>query len=338
VLASVLLAGSIAAPSLPADDASSWLRWNAPPGCPDRDHVARVVTRRLGRAPSPLDVAAEASIADEGAAGHRLHLHTDVGGRTDDRELVAHDCRALADAAALLIALSADPVAVAQHIEAAAEPAPGPLPAPTSVVPEPSPPATADIDDAPSLRAPVVDREAAPRPRARLGATAWAAGGIELGVLPGVGGAATVGVALTWPRARLELDGRWIGMRRASTDVGSVGVQLGAIAVRGCARVGSARVEVPLCGGAEGGAMRGDGDGARIVRVGHGGWIAALVATGVHGWVLPRLAVLARVELAVAAWRPEFQLTGPGEPRALFRPTPASGRLWVGLEVKLAGP
>lgn len=47
MLASVLLAGSIAAPSLPADDASSWLRWNAPLGCPDRDHVARVVTRRL---------------------------------------------------------------------------------------------------------------------------------------------------------------------------------------------------------------------------------------------------------------------------------------------------
>ena len=159
-----------------------------------------------------------------------------------------------------------------------------------------------------------------------------------LGTLPGVSGGPELGLAILWRRVRLEVAGTWMAPRTERSGDASVRVQLGVATARACVRLGTVRVEVPTCGGIELGAMRGDGRGAPAARTAHGAWVAPVIAAGVRGWVTPRLSPFVRLDVAIPVAHPAFELHGADERVELYRASPASGRLFLGLEVKFSTP
>jgi hypothetical protein len=333
-------------------ESPSWLSWDAPASCPEASYVRDAVEERLGRAPSSDEVVVLATVVDDGPRGLHLDLTTTPAGAAPDvRRLEAHDCHALADAAALLVALSVDPVAVAAISTARAEAQPSVTPDPSATADEPvdgisvPPPALESPRDAspPGDRTATRDgADASPRQtpsRPQRGAVPRevllaVAGGPEIGALPGVAGGASAAIGLGWSRLRLELGAVWLGLRTHDHELASVRVQLAAGVVRACARVGARRIEVPLCGGVDLGAVRGDVRGGSGARSAIGPWIAPNVAAGVHGWVHPRLAVIGRVEVAVPAYGTAFTAVEPGPEVEVFRTGSVSARLWLGLEAK----
>lgn len=332
----------------------AWVRWDAPDACPAASDLAQAVRARLGRSPTEGEIEVAASIEDRNADGLHLTLETTSNGQRDRHTMTAHDCRALTDAAALVVALSIDPMAVVAATtvvdEREAEPEGPPMvpplvepplvePLPPEPSPEPPPDEAArdDLDNAP--------RSGPVPPESRAGADApglrapegllGIAGGAEIGALPGVTGGPSVTFALAWPRLRVELGGTWLAPRTTTGGEARVRVMLGVATVRACGRLRGERIEVPLCAGLEAGAGRGRGLDAPNPRVANGTWLAPTVGAGVLGWVIPRLAVFGRAEVAVPVLRAAYDVREPGEPQELFRPGAASGRLWVGIEARL---
>ena len=328
----------------PGPEERAWLQWSAPPQCPDTASLEESIADRLGREVAPGEIEVRGGIEDTAAAGYRLTLLTKTDAGEDRRELTAHDCRALADATALLVALTIDAVAVAQRVqaEAAREPAavvPAPSQPALELEPEPTPePATPQARPGPrDATRPATSRANGPERAPEVAGAI--AGGAILGTLPGPSGGPELGIALLWPRLRIEVAGAWFGPRTEEGSEGArVRVQLGVAATRACVRLGTARVEAPVCGGLEIGALRGDGEGAPGARVAHGLWLAPAVGAGVRGWVTRRLAPFARLDVAIPVVHPAFELTGPNEPVELYRASAVSGRLWLGLEVKFSAP
>ena len=91
------------------------LKWTAPAGCPAAAEVKAEVDRLLGASrvqpAKTIDVSGAVS-RDERGTWH-VRLETPAGGTTRAREIHGASCRAVTDAAALVLALMIDPEAVA---------------------------------------------------------------------------------------------------------------------------------------------------------------------------------------------------------------------------------
>ncbi len=91
------------------------LKWTAPAGCPAAAEVKAEVDRLLGASrvqpAKAIDVSGAVS-RDERGTWH-VRLETPAGGTTRAREIHGASCRAVTDAAALVLALMIDPEAVA---------------------------------------------------------------------------------------------------------------------------------------------------------------------------------------------------------------------------------
>ena len=128
-------------PTPPSDDLPLALSWLAPETCPDADSERAEIRRRVGvidPAHVPEPVTAEVEIRASGTGAFGLSLRTRVGETSGERSLTGDDCRQLADAAALVLALLINPKASL-----------GPEP-PTVTAPPPvtAPPAMPADDDA----------------------------------------------------------------------------------------------------------------------------------------------------------------------------------------------
>jgi hypothetical protein len=64
-------------------------------------------------------------------------------------------------------------------------------------------------------------------------------------------------------------------------------------------------------------------------------WLAAVLAPGLAWHVSPRISAWASMQLALAPVYPVFQLANARETRTIFNPGFASGRLLLGLEIRL---
>lgn len=327
-----LLAGSLAL-AVSSEPAPSWLRWDAPGSCPDLPYVERAVVERLGHPPAAASIAVRVEVVEDGYG-----LHLDL---TDDGERRAYalrdgDCWALADAAALLAAVHIDVLAASELVLS-----PKPVPVVEPVVAAPAPPVEPlpppkPIPDAPQE---AVARRPPPVPTSSLDHVALAVlGGAEWGGLPSGTLGGRVRLGLLWPRWRVEVGGSYFAPRVARTADGAARVRMGFADARGCWRAGGARVEAPLCAGAEVGAGFAEGlqdPGRRNAR---GWWLAAALSAGVRGALTARLGLIARAELAVPAVRTAYDVRDPGEPVGVFTPGVVSGRLWLGLEAKIWSP
>jgi hypothetical protein len=240
VLVSVLVqAPADAGPSLE-------LKWAAPDECPMREEVGKKVERALG--PSDQDsrtlVHARARIERVEDGKYVLDLVLESEGEKGERQLEGIDCRELADAAALIMAVAIDPSVLER-----AEPEPEPEPELGPVDLEP-------IEPVPEVRAATQAR------RVHLGLDAFAGAGFA--ILPAPTAVVGLSLGLYGRLWRAEIGGGyWAPTDEINPSNPEVGrrFQLWAVTARGCVAPAVRSVEFPVCVGVDAGAMHGRGTG-----------------------------------------------------------------------------
>ncbi|HWB75351.1 MAG TPA: hypothetical protein VG755_10350 [Nannocystaceae bacterium] len=326
----VIVVAAVAAEPVvpPAVVPATWeLEWRAPAECPDaaaiREQVAALVPDpRSGEGVLHVDAKVEPR-----RDGFALQLRTEFFERHDAREAEARACEELVDVVALVVAISLDPSLDPTQRSPQLVVPPEPV-----VTPAASPEHHARATDVSSG---VVARELPRRSRARRVPDAWSlrpAAQLEIGSLPRVGGGFDLALGLVWRWVRVELHGAYLWPRRAAGPRDSGGrFQLGLVGVRGCARPRIGRVELPVCLGVDGGAMRVDSEGIDPKRTLHGPWIAPTAGAGVAVGGA-RVGFWTLVEASAGVVRPQIHVGDA----SLFRTSVVSGRWLAGLEIFFA--
>lgn len=308
MLVALVLALAAPAPGLSLD-------WQAPAGCPDQALVRGRVAGMLGSgAFAAADLTATGRVSAAGE-GWRLELSLVRAGGREERTLVDSDCAALADAAALMIAVTIDPLAgaVVPQERAAV--------VPEVVVPEAVVPAERLSVAVPKDR---VEPEEEPArvevlPRRRLGVWLRAGGGVGFTrILPAVHGALELGLGLEGRGWRVELNGGFAPpVRGTASSQPAIGgsFRLGFAELRGCGvpMLRRAPVAFPLCVGLQLGAMygRGEGSGLLLRQVARSPWVATRIG-GALRW-RPRdswIGLWLALDAIVAITRPSFETGG----------------------------
>ncbi|WP_437627837.1 hypothetical protein [Sorangium sp. So ce1151] len=197
VTAALLPTRAIAAPTGPrAVD----LRWEAPDGCPAGDEVQNEIVRLLGASEQRQPIEVDIAVAREGDARLRLALRIR---RPAPGERVLHgdDCASMSRAAALIVAMSIDPDAVARNAVAQPQEAD----APVARAPRPPPPASdrprAAGRPPPTKRPPPTERP--PAAERDVDGALWLSAHVEQALVPtlGIGIAAGGAIRSGWFRA-----------------------------------------------------------------------------------------------------------------------------------------
>jgi hypothetical protein len=287
------------------------VRWSGPPGCPDRDAVKAALEQGDAEAaPDESQVSVEAEI--RATDDHRWSMQAEVASPTgrERRKWIADDCKTITR---LLVVIVGSALARArEESPVIAAPPPDPPPPPTKPKPKPTPTPTPKPPTA--TAPPTLATTPTSKRRARTEVALRIGGGIESGGLPVVGTAFDGGLVVSRPRWRIDATALWVmprGTTLPSGDGGAV-LQIGAAAVRGCARVGRT-IEVPLCAGLELGGVRGRGTLADKVRSDTVLWAAALLGPGVRVPLRRRIALVLDTTLAIPLGRPRFDLRGLGQ-------------------------
>lgn len=308
------------------------LKWEAPPECPSEAEVQRRAADLL--AASDVDVetptiAASARV-DATADGYALELHIVGGDAAGERRIAAHDCGELAQATALIVAIAIDPSAGSPF---------APAPDPPSAAPDPVPP-VATISRAPDPgRAPnehdarSADRSSGARVRFALRGGV----GIDVALWRPIGASALVGAGVIGRNFRVDLLGRYAAPTTASTagDAIRASAQQWSIGVAGCWSPhfeAVPKLDLPLCGGAEAGAMHARGSGSALHgRRNRAPWIAVSAGPG-FAWAFDsRVAVWVSAEAVVLIAGPRF-VTDRGT--VVIDPHRAGFRALAGVEVR----
>lgn len=318
------------------------LHWDAPAQCPTADRieehyrslltepVAGVGTMRVDAKVSPTE------------RGYRLELTTDYYDQVEQRRLDALHCKELADATAIVVAVALEPsmsLAPPPAMDRVSdEPAPS---EPEHTTPAPPPdagppistqtgPTTPNPEPVDALIEPVIepDPEPTPAPRPRPQAAIRLASGVERGVVPLMTGLGELSLGLVWPRVRLELSGRYLWPRRVpGPQQASALMQLGAVGVQVCARSRLGPVELPVCGGVEGGVIRADSRDLDPTDRIFGPWLGPSASAGIaHHW--SRVGIWASGMVVGRAWATRTLLGS----EASFEPEFVSVRAIVGIE------
>lgn len=324
-------------PEPPASVPADGVQWSAPPGCPDRAALLAGIARRLGRPLEPGEVAVDARVARTPGPRFAVRLRLVAGDRSELRELTAGACAPLLDATALLVvhALEAaadeplPPDVVATPPQDTLTPEP-----PTAITPAATPTITPTITPTPEPLAPA----AASPPSRAPGLLLRVHAGPELGALPEISAIVGLAVGVLWRRVRIEARGSFIAPRTGTTAQTDVRALLVAGSLHGCARLGRGALEFPLCAGLEAGALRGEAHGPTADATTLAPWLGVVLGAGVAWRLRPRLALWAALEGVGGAVRPRFLLRDPGDDIILFRPAAVSGRVMVGLELRIGDP
>jgi len=362
MLVALVLALAAPAPGLSLD-------WQAPAGCPDQATVRGRVAAMLGAAAiEGSDLAASGRVRASGE-GWRLELELVRAAGRERRSLADRDCAALADAAALMIAVTIDPrvaVALPQAREAVVPEVVVPeavvpevvVPPPLPAVPQDRPAVPEDRPAVPEDRAAVAPRaaseavpqdspgapEAVPkdrpvRRRIELGLRA-AAGASFTRILPGPSAALELALALGGRGWRVELGGGFAPpVRTTVSATPAIGgsFRLGFAELRGCGvpALRRAPLAFPLCVGLQVGAMHGQGEGAGLEQklAARSLWLATRLG-GALRW-RPRdgrVALWLGLDAIVALTRPSFETAGGVR---VHRAAGVGGQALVGVEVRL---
>ena len=211
----------------------------------------------------------------KGPQQYRLALEVVTPSGKTSKTTGGAQCEVLADATALIAAIAIDPSAVLEATEPEEEPKePEPEPKeaenPEAENPEAENPveegSPENGDDRPTPdEGPRVEPKLPPR--VTLVRFAFrASGGLDVATLPGVSGGIGVLGGVLGANWRAELAGRVLFPRTGFVIADEAGARLGlfAIGARGCWVPTVGPVEMPLCGGGEAGAFRGDPVGDRV--------------------------------------------------------------------------
>ncbi len=320
------------------------LAWTALPGCPGDREVRAEIERVLGGPPDPASaryLRAEARVSRAGAGFH-VHIVTDLGGVIGERDLDGPTCGAVANAAALIVALTFDPEALTRHADATAaapHPPPPSPPAPTSppaaapapsILPLPLPDAAVSTTAPPAGSPPTAEGAPPRRPVFAVGVI----GEASVGALPKVDGAIGGRVGVLVGRLRADVSASYWPEQPASlASRPTAGGKIELVAGDGsaCWALLRAPVELSPCLGLEVGSMSAVGFGVRSNGSGSALWIAPLAEAAAALPFGRRFAARIDLGVLVPAERPPFVLQGVG---TVYTAGPVVGRATVGLEVR----
>jgi len=296
--------------------------WQAPSSCHDAARVRAAVASMLGEstaARGTSGLAASGAVTEVDGRFH-LQVHLDSSGASEEKAMDADACATLADAYALVVAITYDPSLASS-----------PPPATTAAVPLAAPSTQR------SAPAPVPSQAPAPvGTGVRLGGGPLAA--VEAGALPfpayGIGARIALEAGARW-----ELAGMFWPSQSTAVAAGSSG------AVGG--RVWLADAEpsacLPLAGGvaapclgAAFGAMQARGTGVTTVGVGTSWWVAVTAGVSLRAALAPRFDLRFRLDVGVPIFRPSFELDDVGSQGTVraFRPAPVFGALSIEPELR----
>lgn len=369
-LAKLALFGSLVG----GEPSSLDLSWEAELGCPSEVELRGQVAAWIGEGAQTLPVAARGRTVEHHGS-YRLELRIDAGARSHTHVLRDHDCAALSERAALLIASALDPFALVRsdplerldvaeldvvrveaHALAAAsdraERPPVQRPrtpdGPTTQArleaaarPDVPPPESPALGLAPTEFGPLeLDRgEARPRPPVQAFLAASALGFAGMAATPGGGVELLVGLDRGALRVAIGAAGWFGGSFRSSTNP-SVGGDLraasGVLEVCAVPTIAAARrVSFPLCAAGTGGAIIGTGVGVPDPATVARPWLAAGGDVGIRVRVHPRVALRLGVGVLASLVRPVWEIAGPA---VSFTTPPVLGRLRLGIEPILTRP
>ncbi len=280
---------------------------DAPSDCMDGNAVRAAIERYVGRdsfGPEVEDVEITISVRPR-AASYLLAVDVTLPGGTVEREIVAASCPELVEAAGLMIAVALDPLRVATAVAPRVEP----------LQPKPGTPRETAAPPASKPAGPPAARPVRARPCDYL--ELGVGGGIEVGILRRVAGAARATVACTRSWLRIELAGGFSSPGRlrpfAERPEASIAIMAGGLGLRGCVALRIGPLEMPSCVGFEAGVVRGSGHGIATMRVSHRAWAAAVVGQGIAWFSRHRVGVFLQTEGVVTIVRPRFGVDGLGQ-------------------------
>lgn len=368
ILAWLALVRLTAGAAEPPPDLPLELEWHAPAGCPDGPAVTAMVHALLRRwtpptAPDRLVARADVTQGGRGPWELRLVLRSPQGHL--QRTLRAETCPVLARAVALVLGVHLDPLAVRRGLDAPAEPPPPPaLPdppasaaveltpavAPPDVAPPdiPEPPAAPGPPAPPRVGAPVdlfAETDEAPPPAPPAGPPPPARaghlrldGGLDYGLLPGLGGNGGVFGGVTLPRLRVEVGLLGVPLRIRRTPEGGVRLDRLAAVVRVCPvwRVPRDRdvAAIFLCAAVEAGALHGTGLDVTRPNPRWVPWAAVSLGPALRWAIAGPLGLWLGAEGVLALTRPGFTL-GPAQ-ETLFQVGPAGLRVNFGVDLQFS--
>lgn len=319
------------------------VEWQAPAACPTAAAVEARVHELLGRAPAEHELLATGVVS--GGPPWRLELETTLGGRRQRRTLEAEECPAVAEAAALILAVSVDPLEATRATAAAdrgVEATQGG--ATRATEPTLAVPLRAGATDGGRAEGATLIEPARARPRPWLRLRAGA--GAEAVAIPGGTGGVRLGLALAGERAFVQLEGSyWIdrlAVLRDGPPRSGARVGLGTVTVQGGVRLGGSRVSVPLALGLEAGGLRTRAEGLARGRDVALPWVAGVVGVGVEWSVARRVALWGAVEAVLPLTRLRVRVgrgesTDAGDDVVLHEPAVVGARALAGLSIKIAG-
>lgn len=285
------------------------------------------------------------AVVSPGGDGYVVELSARHGDAVDQRRFDAPRCAALANATALVVAVALRPMVVAGSLAPppvqSPTPVPSPVPDDAEVEPESeAPPTTPSPDEPTEARAEPLPPERPRRrirPRVGLGLSL----GPGIGVLPSVSAEIRGSVALRLARWNVGVFAMFWTPSSTAVDA-SVAVPSRIEArmigggVRGCHTWSRGRLEIPLCAGLAGGAMRAFGRGAEVLpRVERAPWIAAEAGSGLGLALGPRVSLGLSLDAIAALARPGFDIRMGPSSIAVFRASPLGGRASLGVELRL---
>ncbi len=240
------------------------------------------------------------------------------------RRIEGAACAPLARAAALIVAVAADPMGAAETREPEIAAAP----------PEPSPVATVPRASTPSAEPDV------PRGRAwrhRLGLAVH--GGVAVGLTPATTGGIEAEIAWLYGPLRIAAIGsHWFARARSEIEGAAIRASTSSGGLRFCVAPRGGPVEIPVCTGLDASAVVATGEGSRIVEHVQRDWMLSLpVSVGLDAPVGRRFVVRTRLETLVGLRRPAFHLQTAGQPAASWSPAVVGLRFVVGAASRLPG-
>ncbi|HKQ71471.1 MAG TPA: hypothetical protein VJT73_19135 [Polyangiaceae bacterium] len=293
------------------------IQWEAPPECPDVNEVRSTTERLLGQpldTPRSQQLLARAKVRRTAAGNWEVSFTLASNERSTDEVFAAKQCRTLADAAAMKVAMAVDPTAVVESVMS--------LPAKAATNKARTPESAA-----PLLAPPVA------APRAALRAVSGSGFGFLPNVSPGVG---LFGAVIS-TGFRAELGGQFFwGTEARYPDHPEVGatLQLASGVLRGCATPSAGMVEFPICGGVEFGVMRGEGFGVATTYQASSPWAALSIGPAVRIRMGSVFSLWIEANSVMPFIRPGFRMRNLN---TLFSAPSGGARAWVGVEMVLGG-
>lgn len=266
------------------------LTWNAPASCPPAEAVVAEIERNLADSGDPTaPYVAVVNVLSSKGAPWQATLRVEARGGYVDRRFVAESCEAIASAAALIIALSAESGAGASALS--------------------SPPAPPRTDAVERVAAPLTE----PGAWRRAPLSAGFGGVVDAATMPGWPAFGLDGFfGANWRTAGWHLRLQGDLAIYPSHGVSNVDVQavfrMGVVTARGCMSAVVLPVEIGLCAGGEVAALHSSGTGSDFGSLATSTqfWPSPVTSALASWAVNPRVAVFARGDLVVNGIRRNF--------------------------------